>query len=605
MKKFFTALFLLMLSLNVFSQVSVDPTDRFYKEAQGWELKGYIKNLPQIRPYPSSLIKDILTAVIDCGVKKDAEIALYEYNRIFGKDYHLYVQGAGEYKISEKLTEEVKKNTKNVKGEGGIAGEISFTQLVSFGYDLAMYAEVTDFSDIAPYYVNKAEDSVFDPASIGPIEMFLDWNTNLSFGTSNYYVTAGLSKTGYGPFLCDGLALNDSTYHSANLLFNVTREKWSYASSFEVLGATANNPFSYEYNESGKFLAFHVLKYNLNKYIDVSYYENIIFGPNFNFAYIFPVPYMPVQNIGGANDNLQMGLMFNIKPIKGFDWATDIFVDDFSVNDVVKLNFDSKIRVAGQTGFIYSPSTSACTRLALNYQMVLPYVYSHWDYKTKDNGLITGSTTNYQNYTNSQINIGSVLDPNSDKVSFSASFSPKPYLRLNFATNFIRHANSAEAFGVDDAVMYVLADKGQYATDGSVYMHQMFSNPDKTAGDHVEQAWEHLGFMTSDHKMGILQASLNGELDLPQSKYGRMTFLFGYTFEYVKNSGVNSNVYKGGTINWTYDETNGYTLDGVSVTKDKLYDEAKAVAASQKEDWINNLTDKVNHYITLGFKYVY
>jgi hypothetical protein len=605
MKKFFTLAIVLCFVCAVSAQVSTDPTDRFYKEAQGWQLKGYIENLPQIRPYPANLIKEILEKVIECGVKRDAETAAYEYERIFGKTKNLYVTGAYEKKFSENLTDKTDKSTKNVKGEGGIAGEVSFNRLVSFGYDFAMYAEVTKYSDIAPYYVNKSEDSIFDPASVGPIDMFLDWNTNLSFGTNEYYAVCGLSKTGYGPFLSDGLALNDSTYHSANLLLNVQRKKWSYASSFEILGASTNNPDAYGDLASGKYLSFHSIKYSFNKYIDVSYYENIIFGPTFNPAYLFPVPYMPVQNIGGANDNLQMGLLFDIKPVAGFGWATDIFVDDFAVNDVVKLNFDSKIRLGGQTGFIYAPSTSACSRLALNYQMVLPYVYAHWEYCTTDSGEIKGSTTNYQNYTNSGINIGSVLDPNSDKVSFSASFSPKPSVRINFNTNFIRHCNSAEAFDSDDAVIYVLVDKNQYLTDGSSSMHQMFSDPDDTAGTHVDQAWNNLGFMTSDHKMGVLQAAVNTELDLPRTKHGMLTLLFGYTFEYVKNAGVNRNVYTGGTINWKDNGDGTYDYDGNTGSKEDLYTYAKTRAAQQKADWVSALTDRVNHYISVGFKYVY
>lgn len=610
MKKFFLSAVFLFSAFCVAAQVSVDPTDRFYKEAQGWELKGYIDPLPQVRPYPANVIKSILEKVIDCGVRHDAETALYEYNRIFGKNLNIYVNGAAEYKKSENITDSSDNGTKNVKGEGGIAGELFFSPLVSFGYDLGMYAESADYDDIAPMYKNKAEDSVFDPASVGPIDTYLDWNTNLSFGTERYFVTAGLSKTGYGSFLDDGLALNDTAFHSANLIMNVTRDKWSYASSFEIIGATANNPDEYGDHTDGKFLSFHVIKYRLNKYIDISYYENIVFGPTFNLSYIFPVPYMAVQNIGGANDNLQMGILFSLKPIQGLEWATDIFVDDFDVNEVVKLNFDSKIRVAGQTGFVFYPSNSACTRAGLNYQMVLPYVYSHWEYKSDDSGYISGASPNYQNYTNSGVNIGSVLDPNSDKVSFFASFAPKTFFRLNFATNFIRHANTAEAFDDDDAAGYVLAEKGQYITDGSAYMHQMFSNEDDTSGIHVDQAWEHLGFMTSDHKMSVMQASLQAELDLPATRRGRMTLLAGYTFEYVKNAGVNRNIYSGGTIDWSrvYNSSTGdytYYLDGAPATRDEVYAAAKSRAEEQKSQWLSGLYDKVSHYITLGFRYTY
>lgn len=606
MKKLFL-LFALILSFNfIFAQVSVDPTDRFYKEAQGWELKGYIDPLPLIRPYPNTVIKKVLEKVIDCGVKKDAEIASAEYERIFGKPYSVYVTGAGEYKAAQNRTESINSGTKNVKGEGGIAGEVVLHPLVSLGYDLGMYAEVTDYSDIAPYYKNKAEDSIFDAVSVGPIEMYLDWNMNVTVGTTDLYLTTGISKTGFGPFIDDGLTLNDTTFHSSNIMFNVTRKKWSYASIFEILGATMNNPSAYGALNDGKYLSFHVIKYRFNRYVELSYYENVLFGPRPNLAYLFPVPFMPVQNIGGANDNLQMGLMLQVRPVAGLEWATDIFVDDLEVDDIVKLNFDTKIRVAGQTGLIFSPVDNTCKRISLNYQMVLPYVYSHWEYKSDDSGYIGGDTVNYQNYTNAGVHIGSVLDPNSDKVSFSAAFHPTSFFKINFRTNFIRHANSAEAFAEDDAVEYVLAKENQYATDGSVFMHQMFSDESSDSGNHVSQAWDSLGFMTSDHKMGILQAGFDAEFDFPKRKNGLLTLFASYTFEYVRNAGVTNHVYSGGDINWSYDsDTDTYYLDGAASTKDAVYERAKTVAKDQKQDWIDKLTDRVNHYITVGFRYTY
>ena len=140
----------------------------------------------------------------------------------------------------------------------------------------------------------------------------------------------------------------------------------------------------------------------------------------------------------------------------------------------------------------------------------------------------------------------------------------------------------------------------------------MFSDPDGTSGTHVDQAWENLGFMTSDHKMAVMQAGLTAEIDLPKTRGGQLTFLAGYTFEYVKNSGVNKNIYKGiGFEPYTDkddkgNETTYYRFNGKSsLTKDELYAAAKEVAARQKSEWIENLTDRVNHYFTLGFRYTY
>lgn len=602
---------LLALTANLFAQVSVDPTDDFYKYAQNWELKGYIESLPLLRPYPASTIKAILEKVIDCNNKHDAEIALNEYERIFSKKYYLYADGGMDFKHQDNWEDgKEDSNTKNLRGEGGVCGELILHPLVDIGYDLAFFVESAEFDDVSPYYTNKGPDSIFDPSSIGPFDMFLDWNMNTTVGNQTINATAGLSKVGFGPFICDGLALNDSGFHSANFMTSYNGKRVSYASVYEIIGATTNNPDVYDDHGDGKYLAFHTIKFRLNKNIDISYYENIIFGPRPNIAYLFPIPYMPVQNIGGASDNLQMGLLFEVKPLPGLCWATDIFVDDFSVNEVVKLNFDSKIRVAGQTGLIFSPMNSPCSRMTLNYQMVLPYVYSHWEYADENHAYVYGKSYNYQNYTNAGVNIGSVLDPNSDKVSFTASFTPAKWLKINLNTNYIRHANSAEAFNAEDAGTYVLAKAGQYATDGSAYMHQMFSNDDEdeNSGIHVDQAWDCLGFMTSEHKMGIIQAGLTSEIMLPKTKKGTFTIKLGYTFEYVKNAGVNKNIYSGGNLNVTDNGDGTYSANGTTyaswnelVKSDYVQNEVR----SQKEAWVSALTDRVNHYISIGGRWQY
>lgn len=607
MKKFlFTVLTLIFLIEFSYSQVSCDPTDDFYKYAQNWELKGYISSLPVIRPYPSSVIKNILQTVIDNGDKKDKHLALSEYERIFSKPYSLYLNGGADLKASISETDSDNNSfTKNFLGQVGIKGEIIFHPLVSFGYDIGFYGESANFFDVAPLYLNKGVDSYWDAASVGPIDFYNDWNTNIAFGKDNVYVMGGISKTGFGPFLSDGLALNDSTFHSANIIFNVEKNKLSYGSSFEIIGATTNNPTDYASLADGKYLSFHSVKYRFSPKFSLSYYENIIFGPRTNLAYLLPAPFMAIQNIGGANDNLQMGLLAEFVPISGLKIAADIFVDDISVNEVVKLNFDSRIRLAGQFGTVYAPSNSLCDKIQLNYQIVLPYVYAHWDYESDDFAELNGSTMNYQNYTNAGVKIGSVLDPNSDKVSFKIDFTNVKNVKFSFATNIIRHANSAEAMSENDIINYVLADKGNYLTDGSVFMHQVFSAPESSIGTHVEQAWDSLGFMTSDHKMQIVQDTLKVEFSLPKTKAGQFTLFAGYTFEYITNYGVSRNIFTGGTIDWEKQDDGTYKVGEATLTEEELYQKALERAYEQKQEWIDSLENKINHYFSVGFKYIY
>ena len=63
--------------------------------------------------------------------------------------------------------------------------------------------------------------------------------------------------------------------------------------------------------------------------------------------------------------------------------------------------------------FTYYPEDSVMTWMTANYQIVMPYVYSHWEYENHNSGRIEGNTINYQNYTNNGLNaIGNIFPSN-------------------------------------------------------------------------------------------------------------------------------------------------------------------------------------------------
>lgn len=600
--------FLIFSACFAFSQVSADINDSFYKEAQSWELRGLTSPLPLLRPYPLSVIERVLNDVAENGNQKDAELAQSEYERIFSKPYGFYAKGSGNFKISSEDKDE-NKDIKDVSGEIGAEGDARLHPLVSLGYKLGIYGETERFLKYSPLYTNILEDSIYDAVDASPFRAYLNWNMNVAVGKENVYGVAGLSRVGFGPFYGENLALNDTGYHSGNFIFNASSKNWSYSSVYEIIGATQNiiDRGSLDLSD-GKFLSFHALRWNQFKKFNITYYENIIFGPHTNISYFIPAPYAALQNIGGASDNLQMGLLFEVKPFSGFEWAADFFADDMDVDEMLKLNFDSKLRFGFQTGVIYSPEDSFIDKVSFNYTAVMPYVYAHWEYDNDDSGSFTGATWNYQNYTNAGIHIGSVLDPNSDKISFSATLKPVKKLSLTLNAGFTRHANSAEDFSDEEAAEYMLAKSGTYATDGTVSMSQMFSSSGDH-GKHVDSAWDKLGFMTSDHKMYVVQAGFNGEYELAKTKYGKMSLTFGYTFEYIKNAGINRNVYPGGTLEYSFAEDSDgnrtYYKGSTEVSEEEAVSAAKAAAKAAKDEWADNLYDCTNHYISVGFKYQY
>lgn len=610
MKKFAFVFSFFLASCLAFSQVSVDVNDFFYKEAQSWELRGLTSPLPLLRPYPLSVVERVLNDVVQNGNEKDSELARAEYERIFSKPYGFYAKGSGSIKKSSSDNDE-NSTVKDISGEVGAGGDVRFHELVSFGYKLGIYGETDAYKSYSPMYQNMLEDSIYDHVDAGPFDAYLNWNTSLIAGKENVYGTAALSRVGFGPFYGENLALNDTGYHSANFVFNASSKNFSYAQVFEIMGATRNILGEDLDLSDGKHLAFHALRWNTFRKFNVTYYENIIFGPNSNISYFIPAPYYAMQNIGGANDNLQMGLLFEIKPFSGFVWATDFFADDMELNDLLKLNFDTKLRFGFQTGVIYSPENSVLDRISFNYTAIMPYVYAHWEYDSEDSGEFSGATWNYQNYTNAGVHIGSALDPNSDKISFSARIKPVKKLTLDLTAGFTRHANSAEDFSDEEAAEYMLAKSGTYATDGTLSMNQMFSSSGKS-GRHVDSAWEKLGFMTSSHKMYVVQAGLNAEYELSRTKYGALSFKAGYMFEHIRNAGVNRNVYPGNCGYSFTEDSDGkrtYYKDeqktGNEVSEEEAVSAAKIAASKALDEWVGNLYDCTNHYISIGFKYSY
>ena len=586
------------------AQVSVDPGDPFYLTAQAWEIQGLVSPLPQLRPYPANAIRRIIDEVIAAGTDEDGAVipqyarevacAKDEYERIFSRPYHVSVAVGGTLRAESDVTNDDTALRKQFEGEVAAEGDVvlPFTRIVTAGYHFGIWGTTTEYANVAQRYVNQGQDSVYDAATVGPVDGYLNVNCNIALGTDRYYATGGIHRVGYGPFLGDGLALNDTAYHAANVTLNVSRPRWDFTTLYEIIGASNN--LGEELSDS-KYLAFHALRLNITPKFLLSYYESLVMGPQSTLLYALPAPYMAIQNLGGAGANLQMGLLFEYKPVRTLKLAADIFVDDIDIQEVAKLNFDSRIRLAGQVGATYTPLNSPLTLMSFSYQIVLPYVYAHWEYDSESSGYVSGMSWNYQNYTNNGICMGASIPPDSDKVSFFARFNPISRLQLDVNANFIRHQNVAESFSDNDKVHYMLAEAEQYRTDGSVFTHQQFAQ-----GEDVDAAWYHLSFMSGAHSMLVCQFAVAGQYTFPRVLKGRLSVKLGYALEYIHNDGVQNDIYPGKKADYAdYFDGDGKLRDDFD--RDKVLQDANVAY----EKWVKQLTDKVNHFVTLSVKYTY
>lgn len=560
MKKIITLICTLLAGTALFAQVSVDPQDDFYTDAQNWEIKGIVKNLPPLRPYTLNNIKGILTQVLEKGSEDDIETAECYMEEIFGKSWRIELEAAVKGKISKK---EETSFTKNILGYPALKGNMSFfNDIASIGYKLGLAATKNSEMDFLPEYTYSEHDAYFDDSVMGPFVVRFDGDVTTSVGNENLFAQLGINRSSFGSNLSNGLAIDDSDYHSGNLGFTYMGNKWNYVQQFSVIGASRNNGSS-RLNPN-KFFSFHAAEVYPTDNFHFSYYESIIFGNRFDPAYFIPAPYMATQGLGGYSDNLLMGINFDWKIMKGLLWYSDVFVDDLSVNELVKFNFNTRIRLAAQTGVIYVPELKYINRITLDFTAILPYMYSH-----AEHSLGTYNSINYQNYTNAGFHIGSEYDPNSAIVALNIKITPLKGLKINAGGTFIVHGNVAENVTENEAKNY-LETAGYSSSDGSVYNHT--ENPATSGLISNSELWS---WLTQEHLMYTVQGNISCEYELQRFKWGKVSIEISSVTEYIKNKGVDSNIY-----------TSSYTT----------IEEAKAA-------WIANLHDEINEYISIGLKY--
>ena len=561
-------------SIPLFSQVSCDPSSTFYDLAQAWKLRGIVDSLPPLRPYPLENIKQILLTVIERGNPTDIRSAKFFLETVTGKPWYM----SFESDLTFRSGSEDGWGTGLVELYPDISGDVALlNNRLSIGYHMGLTLRNAVDTDFQSAYTNSLHDSILNSARLGKMDAYLDVNDAVSFGSQRFFLQTGIYRTGYGLYLDEGLALNDTSYHKSNFSFSYLGNRWSYSQQHSVLGATLGyngNHTSQAFIFPDKFLAFHQVSFEPLPSLQFSLYECMVYGKRFDPSYVFPIPYIVAQELNGFKDNGIIGATAVVNPYKGFAWATDVFVDKISFNDIFNWNFTSSNRFAVKTGFIYTPENSFCARVQTNYTLITPYTYSHED----DSGII-----NYQNYSNNGICMGSSYPPNSDCITFKITFLPLPNFQIEIDSFFMRHANASESMSTEDALTCLTSDSLTYATDGSIFTLPVSEST--------------FTLLNQESVMYIFHTGIHTRYSLPRFIWGNLSFTFGYTFEYIKNKGVDSTIYPNRVVTKNSDGT--YTYAGTT------YDasETDILVQTFKDAWKGTFKDVLNNYITVGLSY--
>lgn len=570
MKKLFASVVVvLFVTVAAFSQSILDPEDSVYGDIRSWQTQGLLGVLPPLRPYPVQLVKDILGKVADAGNERQASRARYQYERLFGRSISVGAKAEG---VALRGTGS---ETTQALGEVFAAGTVEPLEKTTIAFDIDILAANKNAGTlVSPLYSNSPYDLVNDPMTItSSVNGYFLGNASAAYGTADTYIQAGLNRSSWGDFYDDGIVVSPEAFHSGNISAVINREKWNYTLSlFSVAASTNAGNGSYP----EKFVAMHSITAQPISAVQLTFFETMTYGERFEPLYLLPVvPMMISQGLAGFNsDNLMMGVAAKVRTIKGLDWNTTVFMDDLSLNDLIKLKFNTKVKMAAQTGLVWAPAESPVSRMTLDYTIVMPYMYTH----CADN--LASGTVNYQNYTNNGSSFGSQLPPNTDCVSLKTTIRYTDAVSFDLGADFIRHANVNESIPDSDALAYLknadaVDDDGKSTSHGFLTDGSIFDYADSGNG-YLDYAQHNLMFLAQDTKEYVVRGKINATWDLPRQDWGRLSLNAGYVCEYIVNYGVDNNIYVA-----------GYGTD----------------VEAAKAAWKAKLTNVLNNYVTVGVKY--
>lgn len=567
-KKIIFAFFIgIILPLSVFSQVSVEPSDDFYSDAIGWELKGYVKRLPQLRPFPVNVVYDVLKTVESCDDNIEAKKARYYLERYFSNS--CTVSAGVDFKAKYTQVEltgndarEKYADSHRISGETYVSGDF-YKGLFGLSYNTGaiVFNDGNDYSSFYGKYMEPNRELEIKNAFLDfkNVDCVFDVNGVVTFGNENLYGSIGLNKTGFGRFPDSSLIMNPNGYQALNATINWQNGFFDYSQYFGMIGAW--NRFSQNDFAAGKFLSFHSLRVPfLDDRFALSYFESVVYGKSFQPSYLLPVPYVIIANVAGYCENVLAGVQIDWKPENFFMLTASAVFDDMKIKKLLKLKLnDAAIRSAFTFGFVYTPVDSMCNLISFNYDLVTPYCYSYYD--TSD------GKYNYMDYTNCAVPMGLSLPPNSDRISLKMNFKPIPNVHLTTQTTFIRHANPYQSLEAEEVLsLYSNGSDGIYS-DGTV----------KANVNGLDSALDVTDFLKQDTIMYVMQAAFNLDVDVFRKKNNSVILNFGYTFEYVRNDGVDSPMYS------------------------RSYSDVEEVTAARKE-WEKRVSDLFNHYFAVSAK---
>ena len=267
-------------------------------------------------------------------------------------------------------------NTRGVEVTGRIAGKIGF------------HTYLTENQERLPVY---ARDWERQRKSLPNQGFYKDFKgTGYDFFDARAYVTFPATKYvevafGYDRhFIGNGhrsLFLSDWGNSYTFLRLNTRIWKFNYRNLFMEL-QQADDRVGDRLIEK-KYVAMHHLDLQVNRWLQLGFFEGVIFGrPNrFDFSYLNPVIfYRSIEHQNGSMDNSLAGLDWKIHPFKSVQLYGQLLLDEFNLSEIRRGDQWWANKWGYQLGGHYMNVGGVKNLdLQLEYNRVRPFTYSHRD----------------------------------------------------------------------------------------------------------------------------------------------------------------------------------------------------------------------------------
>ncbi|WP_156104681.1 hypothetical protein [Spirochaeta lutea] len=554
----FTVLLILLSAAGGFAQNLSDVFDPIYDDLGDWELAGFIDPLPQMRPYAAQDVVRLLNDALEGAQPVAGSVPPAILQRMaYYKDALLNPVAPLRF-IGFTQQRLARGDENQYFSVTGAAGQIIWPIADLVHLSASIYPNLVDRADghALPAGQRHTRDWINDGANITLGDRTL-WalsqvTSHLTIGSPSLHAYASITRSSFGPFDHDGIIFSPQSPFGIRFGYVWRTPTFEYNFTYRPITATTNTGAG---RGSGKHTVMHSVNARILPWLELGFWETVVYGERFEPGYFVPVSSLFLsQGIVGFSDNSLLGVSATFHPGLGLRLPFQVFADDVDFNEVVKFNFNTKLKLSLQTGIQWAPGAvniPVLRRVAFDYTAVMPYMYSHRNPDTPGQTEAWLTNMNYTNYTHAGSNMATGLPPNSDRFRLAVDAEPLTGLRLGLSLEQHRHGNASTGQDIDPATATgTIFDPGYGGSEGKTATFQ----PPYT--DPTGQPYTR--FLTQDILEYTRQLGITARWDLdltspPWQKSGasakapdsdfkprlpQFTSGIGYTLESITNAGL-------------------------------------------------------------------